>query len=265
MTAHALLELSDVSYQANGARILDGVDWRIERGLHWAVLGRNGAGKTTLLKIACGYIWPNAGGRVLREGVELLDLRALRRSIGWVTSTLGEQIPPREAAVDTVVSGRYASLGLFRLCGERPSSDEYGEAKEMMERFGIADLERRPFGVLSQGERQKTLLARACMAWPMLMILDEPCAGLDPASRESFLAAVEQLAETPDAPTLVLVTHHIEEVMPAFTSTLVLDGGCVMSSGPTREVLSEGLVERLYDGAISKLVWNKGRCWPIGC
>jgi len=264
MATHGLLELSDIGYRIDGTSILDGVDWRVDPGQHWAMLGRNGAGKTTLLKIACGYIWPNAGGRVMRNGRCLTDLRSLRRSIGWVTSTLNEQIPPREPVVDTVVSGRYASVGLSHMCWERPSQADYRDAEAQMERIGIGDLARRPFGVLSQGERQKALLARACMAGPMLMILDEPCAGLDPASRESFLTTVQQLAEAPDSPTLVLITHHIEEIMPAFTRTLVLDGGCVVRSGPTREVLDRPLIDRLYDGAVSQLVWNNGRCWPIG-
>jgi iron complex transport system ATP-binding protein len=264
MATHGLLELSDIGYEIDGTRILEGVNWRVDPGQHWAMLGRNGAGKTTVLKIACGYVWPNAGGKVMRNGLHLTDLRALRRSIGWVTSTLNEQIPHREPAIDTVVSGRYASIGLNRLCWERPSEAAYHEAEAQMVRIGIGDLMPRPFGVLSQGERQKVLLARACMAKPMLMILDEPCAGLDPGSRESFLAAVQQLAEAQDSLTLVLITHHIEEIMPAFERTMVLDGGCVMCSGRTPQILNRALVDHLYDGAVSRLVWNNGRCWPIG-
>ncbi len=259
-----LIELSDVSYELGGKRILDRVSWRVRAGEHWALLGRNGAGKTTLLRIACGYLWPNAGGRVLRGGQALTDLRELRRSIGWVTSTLEAQIPHDEPAVDTVVSGRFAGIGLKRLTGQQPTDADYRDALSQMRRLGIDHLARAAFQVLSQGERQKVLLARANMARPMLMILDEPCAGLDPASRESFLATLQQLAESSARLAMVLVTHHVEEIMPAFARVLVLDQGRIAGMGPTRTLLDGSLLERLYDGAISQLIWRRDRPWPVG-
>ena len=259
-----LMALSGVSYEINGYRILDSIDWRIRSHEHWVLLGRNGAGKTTLLQIACGYLWPNAGGQVLRGGRVLTDLRQLRRSIGWVTSTLEAQIPRDEVAVDTVVSGRYAGIGLKRLGGERPVAADYRDALVHMQRLGIAALAQRSFQVLSQGERQKVLLARACMAQPMLMILDEPCAGLDPASRESFLATLQTLAESGAGPAMVLVTHHVEEIMPAFSQLVALDRGRVVGIGPTRQLLEGSIIQQLYDGAVSELIWRGGRCWPVG-
>jgi len=260
-----LIELSGVSYELHGCRILDAIDWRIRAGEHWALLGRNGAGKTTLLQIACGYVWPNAGGQVLRGGQALTDLRQLRRSIGWVTSTLDALIPRHESVIDTVVSGRYAGFGLKRLVGtERPGEAEYQDAHTHLARLGIAPLAQRAFQALSQGERQKVLLARACMAHPLLMFLDEPCAGLDPASRESFLASLQSLADSGTGPAMVLVTHHVEEIMPAFSHLLVLDRGRVVGNGPTRTLLQGPLMTQLYDGAVSELVWRNGRGWPIG-
>lgn len=259
-----ILELCNVSYEVQGTRILEGIHWRVARGEHWALVGRNGAGKTTLLNIACGYVWPHAGGRVLRCGAELTDLRQLRRSIGWVTSTLDRLIPGGEPALDTVVSGRYAGLGLKRLGGERPPAADYDEARVQLQRLGISQLAAQPFRVLSQGERQKVLLARACMARPLLMILDEPCAGLDPASRESFLASLQQLAESQAGPAMVLVTHHVEEIMPAFRRLLWLDRGRVAGAGAVAELLGNSLVSRLYGDVPMELVWRGGRCWPVG-
>jgi iron complex transport system ATP-binding protein len=261
---NALLELNAVSYDIGGKRILDSIDWRIESHQHWVLLGRNGAGKTTLLQIACGYLWPNAGGQVLRGGQPLMDLRELRCRIGWVTSTLDPQIPRDEPALDTVVTGRYGGIGLKRLGGLRPTPAVYEEANEFLERLGMAEFANRPFGVLSQGERQKVLLARARMARPMLLVLDEPCAGLDPASRESYLAALEGLAQTPTDPAIVLVTHHVEEIMPMFTHLLLLEQGRAVASGPTGQRLNPALVSRLYGGVELELVWRNGRCWPIG-
>lgn len=264
MASTPLLELDRVSYHVSDKRILDRVSWRVERGDHWALLGRNGAGKTTLLRIACGYIWPNAGGRVLRNGAELTDLSELRRSIGWVTSSLTAQVPRNEPAIDTVVSGRYACVGLRRLAHRELQPHDHDDAHALMQRLAIDALDGRPFGVLSQGEQQKVLLARACMAQPLLMILDEPCAGLDPASREIFLSAVEQLATSYSAPGMVMVTHHVEEIMPAFTRTLVLANGQVVNSGATRSLLDGPLLQELYDGAISRVIWSRDRCWPVG-
>ncbi len=263
MTPLPILDLRDVSYRVDGKRILDRASWRVERDQHWAILGRNGAGKTTLLRIACGYLWPNAGGEVLRCGESLSDLRTLRRSIGWVTSVLEAEIPGGEPVLDTVVSGRFAATGLKHLGWEHPTDQHYHRAAELLDAIGMSDLAERPFGVLSQGERQKTLLARAQMAEPLLLILDEPCAGLDPASRESFLAAMQKLATADDAPTLILVTHHIEEIMPAFARALVMDQGRIIRQGPTQEILDKPLIDELYDTKIAKLVWTGGRCWPI--
>ncbi len=264
MPQPALLELIDVSYETGGNRILNDVSWRIDAGDHWALLGRNGAGKTTLLKIACGYLWPNAGGRVLRGGVELTDLKQLRRSIGWVTSSLCADIPRQERALETVVSGRYACLGLRRLCHQQATDQDFQDALAVMRLVAIDQLAQRPFGVLSQGEQQKTLLARAWMAEPMLVILDEPCAGLDPASREMFLAAVSQLARNSTATGLVLVTHHLEEILPLFAQTLVLEHGRVSDAGPTRPLLEGPLLQRLYGDSLQRVVWSNGRCWPVG-
>lgn len=264
MPAAAVLELCNVSYEIQGKRILEGINWRVDAGDHWALVGRNGAGKTTLLNIACGYVWPHAGGQVLRCGQTLTDLRQLRRSIGWVTSTLDRLIPGSEPAVDTVVSGRYAGLGLKRLGGERPQARDYDDAHTHMARLGIDQLASQPFHVLSQGERQKVLLARACMAQPLLMILDEPCAGLDPASRESLLTSLQQLAASRCGPAMVLVTHHVEEIMPAFSRLLWLDRGRVAGIGPAAELLRGPMVSQLYGGADMQLVWRSGRCWPVG-
>jgi iron complex transport system ATP-binding protein len=181
-----------------------------------------------------------------------------------VTSTLDTLIPGSEPAVDTVVSGRYAGLGLKRLGGERPLADDYDDAQTHMLRLGIDQLASQPFRVLSQGERQKVLLARACMAQPLLMILDEPCAGLDPASRESFLASLQQLAASGAGPAMVLVTHHVEEIMPAFSRLLWLDHGRVAGAGCAAELLRGPMVSQLYGGTSVELVWRNGRCWPVG-
>ncbi len=258
------IEIRDVSYRAGGNTILDRVSWTVDRGEHWAMLGPNGAGKTTLLKIACGYLWPNAGGEVLRLGQRLTDLRELRRSMGWVSNRLAAEIPPREAVLDTVVSGRVAQVGLKpTMHGPTPSPEDYEQAAQFLADLDCDVLIDRPFGVLSQGEQQKVLIARALMAFPLLVFLDEPCAGLDPGARERFLASVERLASSDTAPSLVLVTHHIEEIMPSFANTLVMRSAKVLRSGSTGAIVDAGLLEALYGVAPKQTIRRGGRTWVV--
>jgi iron complex transport system ATP-binding protein len=157
------LELRDVSYIGNGKTILRGINWSVRSGEHWAILGPNGSGKTTLLKIACGYIWPNAGGEVYRRGRSLTNLPELRKSIGWVTSTLTTQIPNHEKVIRTVVSGRFAQIGLLEQFGGDAGKRDYAAARRYLSEMGCDYLREQEFGVLSQGEQQKVLIARARM------------------------------------------------------------------------------------------------------
>ena len=243
----SILELSNVSHHIDGRAILDRVNWRLDRGQHWAILGANGAGKTTLLKIACGYLWASAGGEVTRMGQTLLDLRELRKSIGWITSEMQASIPRREPAIDTVISGRYAEIGLKRkLMSDGVPQGDTQDAFAELESLGAAHLAEQSFGTLSQGERQKVLIARARMAKPLVIFLDEPCGGLDPGAREILLAALEQLAQASDQISMVMVTHHVEEIMPAFSNTLAMGAGKVTAMGETSQILNAELMEELY-------------------
>ncbi len=182
-----LICCQSVGYHQQGTDILADINWQLEAGQHWAVLGPNGSGKTTLLRIACGYLWPTSG-RVLRLGRELIDLSELRRSIGWISSDLAARVPARDTGLETVVSGRYAQIGLKRFEVGGPSEADFADAARELALLDCSQLADKHFGVLSQGERQQVLMARARMARPMLLVLDEPCAGMDPGVRERFLA-----------------------------------------------------------------------------
>jgi len=155
------LEVRGVSYALDGRKILDAVDWSVAPGEHWAILGPNGSGKTTLLRIACGFLWPNAGGEVKRNGAALVNLPELRKSIGWVTASLAAEIPRREPVLQTVVSGKYAQLGLFSWPWDKPGRSDYARAERYLDQMGAARLKKQDFGTLSQGEQQKVLIARA--------------------------------------------------------------------------------------------------------
>jgi iron complex transport system ATP-binding protein len=256
------LELRDVSYAANGHRILDSINWTVLPGEHWAILGPNGSGKTTLLKLACGYLWPNAGGEIRRRGKVLVDLRQLRKSIGWVTSSLAPEIPANEKVLRTVVSGRFAQIGLMEAFGGAATKSDYRLASKLLDQMGCRHVRDRTFGILSQGEQQKVLIARARMTRPYLIVLDEPCAGMDPGAREKFLASLKNLGHQKSIPSLIYVTHHIEEILPFFGKTLVLRDGRVLYSGTTSAVLKGDVLKELY-GVSLKIIRKKGRYWPV--
>ncbi|HYA28895.1 MAG TPA: ATP-binding cassette domain-containing protein [Acidobacteriota bacterium] len=256
------LELRDVSYVANGRRILDSINWMVQPGEHWAVLGPNGSGKTTLLRIASGYLWPNAGGEVYRKAKKLAYLPELRKSIGWVTASLVNEIPFRERALNTVVSGKFAQIGYLGGYWGQASSYDYTSARRYLKELGCEHLREQEFGTLSQGEQQKILIARARMTKPYLIILDEPCAGMDPGARENFLGSLRRLGARKKIPALIYVTHHIEEILPLFRRTLVLRGGKVIHSGRTQNVLQPRTLQELY-GAPLSLSRRKGRFWPV--
>lgn len=251
-----------VGYCQSRINILTDVSWRLARGDHWAVLGPNGSGKTTLLKIACGFLWPTSG-RVLRLGAELIDLSELRRSIGWISSSMIADIPPTDTALETVVSGRLGQIGLRRFPEYGPTDIDFRDARVELVRLGCESLIDKPFGVLSQGERQQTLIARARMARPLLMVLDEPCAGMDPGVRERFLAWLDERLMQPETPTVVLVTHHIEEIVPGIQNVLVLSEGRVHDSGRPGDVVTKSTIEAVYKTDLARLEQNGGRLWPI--
>jgi iron complex transport system ATP-binding protein len=257
-----LITCERVGYRQQGVDILCDVQWRIESGHHWAVLGPNGSGKTTLLRIVCGYLWPTSG-RVLRLGQELVDLSELRRSIGWISSGMISEIPPTDTALETVVTGRLAQIGLKRFPVGGATEQDFFDAADELTRLGCQSLADKPFGILSQGERQQVLICRARMARPLLLVLDEPCAGMDPGVRERFLAWLNERVAGSAGPTVVLVTHHIEEIVPGIQNTLILSAGRCHSAGPTLGVVTRETIEAVYCTKLARIERISGRLWPL--
>ena len=251
--------MSVISQQ--GADILADINWQLDRGQHWAVLGPNGSGKTTLLRIACGYLWPTSG-RVLRLGEELLDLGELRRSIGWISSAMIADIPADRYRLGNRRLRPVCPVRFEAAARNRSPPTPISPMPAASWRGSIASrLPKKQFGILSQGERQQVLIARARMAKPLLLVLDEPCAGMDPGVRERFLAWLNEALGHPETPTVVLVTHHIEEIVPGFANTLVLSRGRVHSSGPTDQVVTRETIESVYGTRLSRL--ETGRRPPL--
>jgi len=245
-SAEPVIEVSGLMVERE-APILRGIEWRMDRGQHWVILGANGSGKTSLLRALTGYLPPTSGTiRVLGETYGHTDWRELRKRVGLVSSSIHQMMPENETALSAVISGKTAMIGYW---GEIDDRDR-ARAGAILKRVEAASLAARPWTYLSQGERQRVLIGRALMAEPPLLILDEPCAGLDPVAREHFLQFLQRLARSKSAPSMVLVTHHVEEIMPAFSHVLVLKRGCAIASGTRRVVMQSKTLSAAFGGVV---------------
>ena len=228
----------------DGTVILDDVNWRVQRGQHWVILGANGSGKTSLLSALTGYLMPTSGEvSLLGEIYGQSDWRELRKQIGLVSSSVRQMMADEEPALETVASGKYAMIDFWG----RLSRAEKIRARKLLRQVECEYLADRPWRVLSQGERQRVLIGRALMAKPRVLILDEPCAGLDPAARGHFLDFIQRLGRMGNAPTLILVTHHVEEIMPVFTHVLLLKNGSVLAAGEKAGTLNSRNLSQAFN------------------
>ena len=227
--------MAGLRVERGGTMILRGVNWRVQRGQHWVILGANGSGKTSLLSALTGYLMPTAGEiSLLGETYGRFDWRELRKSIGLVSSSIRQLMSEDEPALETVASGKYAMIDFWG----RVTPAEKAQARRLLRQVECGYLADRPWRVLSQGERQRVLIGRALMARPRVLILDEPCAGLDPAAREHFLQFIQRLGRSENAPTLIFVTHHVEEIVPVFSHVLLLQDGGVLAAGEKAATLN---------------------------
>ena len=237
------------------AVILERIDWRVEASQHWAILGANGSGKTSLLSAMTGYLPLTAGSiSVLGETYGKTDWRDLRTRVGMVSSAIQQLMPAHETSLDAIISGKRAMIGLW---GDT-AADDRSRALDIIRQIEADVIADRPWRFLSQGERQRVLIGRALMAKPELLILDEPCAGLDPVAREQFLQFLERLSHDAGAPSLVLVTHHVEEIMPGFSHVLILQRGRVLASGAKDSVMTAAHLSDAF-GAPVHLSRTNGR------
>jgi len=239
-----ILSVAGLRVERGGTTILRAVNWRVEPGQHWVILGANGSGKTSLLSALTGYLMPTAGEvSLLGETYGRSDWRELRKRVGLVSSSIRQLMSEAEPALETVASGKYAMIEFWG----KVTRAERAQARRLLRQVECEYLAARPWRVLSQGERQRVLIGRALMARPRVLILDEPCAGLDPAAREHFLQFIQRLGQAKNSPTLILVTHHVEEIMPVFSHVLVLQNGRVLAAGKKAETLNSRNLSTAFD------------------
>src|ERR1700755_1567249 len=231
-----LIDFAKVSLRRGGQRLVGPITWSVELDERWVVIGPNGAGKTSLLRIAAAMEHPSSGTAfVLGERLGRVDMSELRARIGLSSSALSQRVPDDEGVRDLVVSAGYAVLGRWR---EKYDEVDYEQAVDMLESLGAEHLAERTYGTLSEGERKRVLIARSLMTDPELLLLDDPPAGLDLGGREELVARLADLAADPDAPAIVLVTHHVEEIPRGFSHCLLLSEGAVVAAGLLSDVLT---------------------------
>lgn len=236
-----IISLDNVSYIRNGKYILKDINWHVNRGEHWVILGPNGSGKTTMLNMVNGYIFPSQGHvKVLEFEFGHSSIIELRKRIGWVSSALSQFIPTNDYPLHIVLSGKFASLGLW----EKVDDDDIARANEILDLLKIRHLAERKYGMLSQGEKQKVLIGRALMNHPDIIIFDEAFNGLDIFARHDMEITINELAE--GNITFILVTHNTDEILPVFGKALLLKDGQVHSQGDIDDMIQYDNLSDFY-------------------
>lgn len=259
MTTDIAIRVAGLSVVRDGTALIEDIDWEVRASERWALLGPNGSGKTTLLRVVGSALWPTRGVvEILGERLGHVDMRILRQRIATVSASITRSLRPQLSALEVVLTGRYAVLETW---WHEFSADDRAEADRLLRLagFGGDSFDGRSFGLLSEGERQQVLLARALMGQPELLLMDEPAAGLDLGARERLVQQLSALADDPSIPALVLVTHHVEEIPPGMTHAALLRDGRMTAAGPVNEVLTDTVVSDAF--GIDVVVRRQGGRW----
>lgn len=237
-----VLRFENVGVVRDGKPILDGINWSVDESDRWVILGPNGAGKSTLLMLASGYLYPTQGKvTVLGEQLGRTDVTELRTRVGLAASRQATLLPENETVRNCVLTASYGVSGRWR---EEYDEIDLAQADAVLEAWQLEGLADRKFGTLSDGERKRTLIARAVMTDPELLLLDEPSSSLDLGAREALLASLREYAASELSPAIVMVTHHVEEIPVGITHALLLHDGKIVAAGPLADTLtSQNLTE----------------------
>jgi iron complex transport system ATP-binding protein len=244
MTLQSVLTLDGVSVIRDDKQILGPISFRINTGERWVVLGPNGAGKSTLLGVLAARIFPSKGSAMLLDQqVGRVDVSELRTRIGLASPSLEAMVEINELVRDVVLTAAYAIIGRWN---ETYDLWDESRAVALLTTFGVRELGDRRYSTLSSGEKKRVMIARALMADPELLLLDEPAAGLDVGGREDLLHRFAQFSNDPSSPASVLVTHHIEEIPIGTTHAILLKDGKIAVSGPVDSVITTEHVSAVF-------------------
>ena len=255
-----ILNYKNITFKRDGRKILKDINWKVCEGENWALLGLNGSGKSTILSMIPAYTFATSGElSVFGKTFGSCVWNDVKTKVGFVSSTLNNFSDRlnTQTLSDVVLSGKYNSIGIY----QEITQQDREEANKIIDDFKLTQLKTNKFSTLSQGEQRKTLLARAFMNKPELLILDEPCSGLDIRAREIFLKSLEENFKNKNMP-FIYVTHQIEEIIPSVTHVAILDKGEIVAQGNKFEVLTEENLSKLFDIDL-KIEWSNGRPWLL--
>jgi iron complex transport system ATP-binding protein len=255
-----VIDIKNATVVIDSIEIIRDINWTIEPGEHWFVLGENGSGKSTLVNLVMGLSWARAGGsvRVLGNQFGNCNIQDLRKDIGWVSAYLQDWTHDHMPAINVVLSGFDATIGLYR----DATADETERAHTRLENLGCKKFVQRRFDTLSSGEQMRVLIARATITDPPILVLDEPCCHLDFKSREQFLGAIDAFAtQGENAPTCIMVTHRVEDITAPYQHGLVMKDGAILATGDKNEVLTENVLQEAFGVPIRIHQFND-RYWP---
>ena len=248
------IDMENICVKAGLHYLLKDISWQVKPGEHWVVFGRNGCGKTTLLSIAAGYK-PATSGKVTFFGQRLDEHNILnvRKRIGWVSSSFFDRFYKNESPLEIILSAKSGTFGLDNTLND----GDIKLAKWLLAQFGLTERAGHRYGAMSKGERQSVLIARALFTMPDILILDEPCSGLDLVAREKLFRLIERIAKDSSI-TILYVTHYAEEILDCFEHTLLLRRGRVYAQGTTEEMIKEDTLSAFLETPVTiKACWQK--------
>lgn len=249
----AILKAENLSLKRGSKYIIKDIDWEIQKGENWVLFGLNGCGKTTLLSILSGYQSGNQGNNYIYDQcVDEDNFIDLRQSVGFVSGSFFDKYLSEEIVSEIVLAGKYGTLGFQN---EEPTDADIRRANGLLRKFDLEKRARYPYNTLSKGQQQKVLIARALMANPKILVLDEPCSGLDIFSREIFLHMIEELAAETDL-SIIYVTHHTEEILPFFEKAALMRDGHIVEQGALQDVFNNKSLTKFF-GMNANVIWTE--------
>jgi len=241
--------------------VLDNISLKVKKGEKCFILGANGAGKTTLVRTMLGYIWPLFGAKVevLGNLYGSVNLNQLRKKIAWVSPFIQQHLDKSLTGLDTVLSGPDGYLGFYR----KASEEELTKAKNLLENLNAIHLANKSILGMSSGQQMKILIARALLTQPELMIFDEPNVYLDIAEREFVLKIIKQIANENPNLTIIFISQRIEDILPEFSTGIILSDGRISAHGSRAEILTENNLSKAFNVDVKLIQTKSGRFWAI--
>ena len=241
-----VIKTENLSCKSGKRYLLNDITWEVKLGEHWLIFGMNGSGKTTLSSIIAGYKPATSGNlQVLGENYQKENIFSLRKKVGWVSSSFFDKQYASEPALQIVLSALTGSLNV----DDTIRDEDVRFAKALLRELRMGEKMYQPFDLMSKGERQNVLIARALITRPRLLILDEPGTGLDIYAREHMMHTVRNLAESREV-TILYITHHPEEIQPFMNKTMLLRNGRVFAKGDTDDMMTSELISALMNETV---------------